>query len=254
MIRRETASEWILITQIEHARIAHVVAELWRDVNPVLLDDALMFSIEHHDDGWNNWDSNPKLAGETNRPLSFTEMSIFDSSKIWSDGIEVCAQHSAQAGLLSSQHFAWLAEHISNNDGKPSEEKECARHFIQQQETNQSNWMRKTSTSYLDSLPSKLEVLQLMDRFSLWICSDPSEQPASPMRSNNHPTFSLKQSDHISEHNRVEVHNFPGLTSAITIEAKCKRIPIEKTQNSNNLAQAIIAQHTDTIDWQLLPI
>lgn len=92
MIRRDIDNGWLLISQIEHARLAYDLALAWGNerTSGLPLVEWLLPAIRGHDDGWFEWEQSPRLK-QDGVPMSFTEMPAGDSVEIWSRSIESCA-------------------------------------------------------------------------------------------------------------------------------------------------------------------
>ena len=59
------AAIWLLVSQVEHARISGELVRHWREeFSPDVVD-----AIAHHDDGWSEWENEPKL-NSTGRQLA----------------------------------------------------------------------------------------------------------------------------------------------------------------------------------------
>ena len=113
MIRRDVAPPpaWILISQIDHARLAARLAEHWGAGEfPALWPAAeLLWAIEHHDDGWRDWDLAPGVDPDSGQPRSFTEMIPADSLAIWTASIETARHAGPLETYVVAGHFCVLA-------------------------------------------------------------------------------------------------------------------------------------------------
>src|SRR5262249_14641356 len=117
MIRRdgsaaaEAAGRWILISQIEHARLAVRLAEHWsgRGFAPLMPRRELLWAVEHHDDGWRAWETAPGVDPTSGRPRSFVEMEPSDSVAIWTRSIDEAADAGPLEAYLVAGHFSSLA-------------------------------------------------------------------------------------------------------------------------------------------------
>ena len=69
---RESVSDWVLISQIEHARISAQLAHSWGNAQlaPMICPRGALLAyvrrevlatIRHHDDGWRDWSGHPDL-------------------------------------------------------------------------------------------------------------------------------------------------------------------------------------------------
>ncbi|WP_166820358.1 DUF3891 family protein [Thalassoroseus pseudoceratinae] len=107
MIRRECDSDWLLISQIDHARLAESLAVAWGNAKvPRLPERAnLIPAVRDHDEGWLDWEQAPTVDETIGRPLNFTEMPMAVSTRIWEKSIAIC--HSGrQSSVPVLQEFA----------------------------------------------------------------------------------------------------------------------------------------------------
>jgi hypothetical protein len=115
MIRRHATDAtgqpaWLLITQPEHAGLAADIASAWKlDDVPAQLRSELIWTVAHHDDGWESWDRQPRLDME-GKPLDFREMAVEQSNPIWASSIEEARKHGPLAGYLVASHFLALRD------------------------------------------------------------------------------------------------------------------------------------------------
>lgn len=94
MIRRPEGNDWLLLSQVEHARLAGRIADVWGNavVSNLPLPELLVPAVRHHDDGWYEYEQALQLDSETGTPRSFTEMPMDVATGIWSRSIEFCLQ------------------------------------------------------------------------------------------------------------------------------------------------------------------
>ena len=92
MIRRDCGSEWLLISQIDHARLAETLASSWGNSQVPRLPEPveLIPAVRDHDEGWLDWEQSPTVDEATGRPLNFTEMPMEVSTRIWEKSISIC--------------------------------------------------------------------------------------------------------------------------------------------------------------------
>ncbi|MGC1273903.1 MAG: DUF3891 family protein [Planctomycetaceae bacterium] len=92
MILREANDGFLLISQVDHARLAGALAESWgnRRVAGLPLAEWLVPAIRDHDEGWRNWEASPTVTAG-GRPRTFTEMPTAEATVLWSVSIDVCA-------------------------------------------------------------------------------------------------------------------------------------------------------------------
>lgn len=115
MIRRDATLDdgspaWVLITQMEHARVAGALAESWglAPFSPVHPRDVVLPTIYRHDDGWADWEHQPTIDPSTGRPRSFTEMPDDVAHEIWRRSIASVAGLGPLAQYMVAQHFMRL--------------------------------------------------------------------------------------------------------------------------------------------------
>ena len=122
MIRREVRfadgrRQWLLISQIEHARISGDLAERcmeqFGDSDSALntVREELLQAIVHHDDGWIEWEMAPRLDLDFGRPLSFLELPIDDALAVWSRSIDAVGKFGEFAAWVVAGHFSATVGH-----------------------------------------------------------------------------------------------------------------------------------------------
>lgn len=179
MIRREVrfadgAPQWLLISQVEHARLSGELAK--RCINCFgnhkdSLQDVrqeLLQAISHHDDGWLDWETQPRLDPELGRPLSFMELPLAEALGIWERSIVVASEVGELAAWIVAGHFSALhARHVVDNS---------AREWLRETASRRSEWFarwhsRNESLHTVEVAGEALKWLQLFDILSLWPCS-----------------------------------------------------------------------------------
>ncbi|HEX6984505.1 MAG TPA: DUF3891 family protein, partial [Planctomycetaceae bacterium] len=98
MIRREATDGWLLISQVDHARLAGDLAAAWGNdrVAGLPLAEWLVPAVRDHDEGWRIWEAAPTVT-EEGRPRQFTEMPAAEAAAIWAVSIDVCASGPASS-------------------------------------------------------------------------------------------------------------------------------------------------------------
>ena len=179
MIRRDAqladgAAAWILISQVEHARISAELAEhcLGRFHSATIgeVRNEVLAAIRHHDDGWLQWEESPRLHAESGRPVSFMELETAEALSIWSRSIERAATHGPLAGWMVAGHFCRLLNKFGDRDHEPE-----AREWYEQMGNQRSAWLDawRQIDRKLHSVELADEALQWLwtfDEISLWFC------------------------------------------------------------------------------------
>ncbi|QEG33700.1 DUF3891 family protein [Bythopirellula goksoeyrii] len=186
MIRREVVfadgvPQWLMISQVEHARLSGCLAELCLEQFGASVPESegetlevvrreLLQAIVHHDDGWLAWEAEPPLDDKTHCPLSFDELSAEDSIKIWTDSIQEVSTFSDLGAWVVAGHFSAILvaseHHMAHPLAKPWLQKTS-----QQRSEWFANWHRQNERVHTLGLAGEaLKWLQLFDVLSLWPC------------------------------------------------------------------------------------
>lgn len=189
MIRRNVTFEdgspgWLLISQVEHARLSGEITRAWREPFSQEVVDAIV----HHDDGWSEWEAAPQLDVARGRPLSFVEMPIAEALQIWNRSIGDAHRIGLLAGAIVAGHFLGLAS------GSDQAKKPLVAHWSRGWNIFRLAWMAEWENQADANTPRVFERAQQMllaaDLLSLWLCMDgpvssagEATQPNSEMQS-----------------------------------------------------------------------
>jgi hypothetical protein len=172
--QKETAQEWLLIAQPDHAQLAgDLAARLQSPIFPPL-DSDLIRAIALHDAGWAEFDAgtgrchDPKL-NDRGRPVSFLEMSPADFVVAWTRSITTAETVGAEGGIIVSRHFCRLARARLDTRIDNEEDTSRLRQFLHQERQHQDRLIdhAKRSPTELDLLT---DLLQFCDLLSLYLC------------------------------------------------------------------------------------
>ena len=142
---------WALIPQIEHARLAHDLAANWHGLplDDRLLQEMILPTIAHHDDGWSAWDAAPQIDPTSGRPYSFLDMPHEESLKIWTKSIDAVESIGPLAQWLVAQHFSQLlASAPSSNESSAEESEPIAKQWIAEQAIKSEDWQARWQENY----------------------------------------------------------------------------------------------------------
>ena len=188
MIRRTVTIDsgqpgWMLISQVEHARLSGEMAEAWikhspafptsptLDILPLAARAELLPAIYHHDDGWAQWEQTPQVDRRTGRPLAFTEMPISTALAIWRGSIARAEQIGPLAAWVVAGHFTALLSRSHDANQPPATV--WLREFATQRQQWLANWQTLEPTGHsLAESETALAQLQLFDLLSLWLCME----------------------------------------------------------------------------------
>ena len=212
MIRRKRSDNHeLLISQVEHARLAFEVARHWNRplLNDSALTAALLEAISHHDDGWITWEAAVRLhAGTTfsgnDVPPDFMSIKTAAAIDIYRSGIQQCTARHVVAGLWVSRHFLRLAEERRQAPVVSDKDALLLKEFIEEQTEWQLTAMMQLTAEYDDEiLQTGGRWLRFFDHLSLLVCC---RLPPKPDRlSCPHETSIHIQQQHISDSIVVEI-------------------------------------------------
>jgi hypothetical protein len=167
MIIRGGPNELVAITQPDHARLAGVFAEAWRE-RP---GPSLVAASRHHDDGWIAWEELPTID-DRGRPHDFLTIPMDERVAVYRRGIDLLAKTDLHAGLLTSLHFGrLLAEGLGVLRG---DDLSIAESFLAQQAT----WEEQARRALGDpaGVEADYRVLRAVDYLSLLLCLRPLDE------------------------------------------------------------------------------
>jgi hypothetical protein len=190
MIRREVqlpdgSAGWILVSQIEHARISAQLAEhcVGRFSSPELaaVRDEVLAAILHHDDGWADWERAPEIDLKFGRPRSFMELRVSDAIDVWSMSIASAEDQGPLAAWMVAGHFARLLEK-SEHAQHDAAAIEWLAHMGPAREETLSAWLaRRLKIHTREAADEALQWLLSFDELSLWLCCNcPTAEETTP--------------------------------------------------------------------------
>ncbi len=276
MIRRdihlgESIPHWLLVSQIEHARLSKLLAQ--RCIPPFghLLrgnDDTpqcdvmreVLEAILHHDDGWMDWETEPQFDIANHQPLSFRELSLRDSIAIWSRSITIAVAIGPLAAWMVAGHFSALLE-ASETDHDAPEALEWLSTISQRRTRWLADWLQNPALHTVALAEEALLWLQAFDVMSLWICC---ACPGAGERITRLPEGYDIAVDKALEM-RIELAGGPGeITQGrvtvdpwrfdereIAIESPAHVVPVSRYADSSEL---LAARKPHTLRWTLVPV
>lgn len=253
MIRRDDPPDWLLIRQIDHARVAGEIAAVWEigeaDLRP--LGDQLFLAVRRHDDGWQTWEAAPEIDPDTGVPRSFTEMPMAVSTAIWTASILACAQDSPWGGLWVSRHFCWLAEQAQQNRRDDPGELAPIAAFLGEQADRQQAWKaeaaRTVGPTDCDRLiETGFRYVQLFDRLSLWLCCARRSQSSEMQLPDGRPLQLIPQSDET-----IVLRPFPLTVERLQLTTVAQRLPAQPLASNAEFQEQLAAANTQMLQWVL---
>jgi len=280
MIRRNlplTAEHdhWLLISQVEHARISHQLAREWKQLlpeAPSAVRDQWLAAVLHHDDGWLAWQAAPLLDDERGRPLGFTEMPPGNAQVLWSASVEACRVLGPLAGWVVASHFIALQ---SDMDEDFPEWAAWLETYDQQRTEWLAEWQGANDLHTQQLADECLDRLQQFDWLSLWLCcrapvaaDDPQEtlelggakRHFGPFRFTPQdmppaaaPNMAPGMAPNMANEQRawpIAVDPWPFAADQVTIEADAMRVPATRYACFENVREAA---SPSPVKWLLHP-
>lgn len=175
MLRQYQGGQYILLTQVDHARLAGEIAAVWgnHEVEPLSQPDVMLPAITHHDDGWFEWEQQPEVDPETGKPRDFREMPMDVATEIWTRSIEFCGNIAPLSGMFVSRHFCYLAEWAAEKRHDEPDEVSAIKRFLREQTSRQSAWRedcKLDANSFDEICEAGYRYVQMFDAISLWLC------------------------------------------------------------------------------------
>ncbi|MGI8905609.1 MAG: DUF3891 family protein [Candidatus Sumerlaeaceae bacterium] len=163
--------KWLLTPQIEHARLAGLIAASWNYSGDKPSDEVIQ-SIRRHDDGWKEADETP-LVNAAGAPMNFDEGELARSTGIWSRSSQLLADEGKLVGAaLVASHFLYFAENTVDLSKASARAAVAAGKFIAQQRALVQKAKSASSTISDSEFQKHLRLLQVCDAISILLCGD----------------------------------------------------------------------------------
>ena len=141
MVIREDpdSAEVLCIPQSQHAAISGRLAQAWggEAFPPPAPWEAVCEAATRHDDGMDDFDSEPELDSETGLPRSFMRMPLDTWLDCWRRGPSLVGEDSPYAGILVSLHGCGL---LARRRLHTEEERLEAADYLAEQEELREEW------------------------------------------------------------------------------------------------------------------
>lgn len=237
--RRQLESAWLLISQVDHARLSGDLAAAWALAAPPR--GELLEAIAHHDDGWREWEQRPTVD-DAGRPRDFTEMPLDVALEIHTRSIERCAAFGPLAGWITSGHFAYLTRQRDDAQTNPR-----AVEFLQRQARVQADWEQQWTAAgnAPERLATGLKTLQAFDWMSLWLCIRERTEPEIFALPGDPPVTFTPSAEQIT------VSPWPFAVARLEVSVNARVVPERTYRDAEDVAA--VPPETTTLSWHLEP-
>lgn len=160
--------KWLLTPQVEHARLAGLIAASWSFPKDKPQDEVFQ-AVRRHDDGWKYADEKP-LVNAAGAPMNFDEGDLGRATEIWSRSSQLLlADGKPYGAALVASHFLYFAENTVDLSRASVRGAVAAGKFIAQQRA----LVHKGKHGADDAkFHQHLRLLQVCDTISILLCSD----------------------------------------------------------------------------------
>lgn len=259
MIRRnlpltEEPEKWLLISQVEHARVSAELAAQWRVGSSPISDTSipepvrteLLAAILHHDDGWAHWEADPAIDPSTGRPYSFMELPREQSLPLWHDSILRARQHGPLAGWAVAGHFVRLL--VDSDDAELDVSQAWLAEVSNWRQSWLNEWNADNRQLHTVTLAGQcLDWVRTFDWVSLWLCckcpATPADELCEPMTVDEGMvpgapvTFTPTEQQADREPRTVTVAPWPFTEPTLAIDALGYAVKAKEYQSSDGLAK-----------------
>ncbi len=177
--QKQTAREWWLVTQPDHAALAgDLAARLDFFAIPALSQEVIR-AISAHDAGWAQFDHIDRVVSATpagSRPLSFLDIVPADFLVAWTGSINAAARIGSVGAIIVSEHFCRLGQSRLASRNDTPEDRQRLQRFLAEEGCRQRR-LRNQVLSSQHELEALTDVLQFCDLVSLYLCCG-ADQPA----------------------------------------------------------------------------
>ncbi|MBC9734643.1 DUF3891 family protein [Nocardioides marmotae] len=196
MIVNRLPGELELIDQVEHGRVAGILAEAWGNTrftapSPV---PAVSLAAAKHDEGWRAIDGALLFDELEKRPLHFLDIDVESHIPLYRAGVERVSMLDAYAGLLVGMHWSgiyrgrWQRPGAGSRLARTEETRRLQSEVVRAEEerwigVREQVWTEQEPRAVFETrLWHHFELLQVWDLLSLFLCVVPDQpSPLEPV-------------------------------------------------------------------------
>lgn len=243
MIIRPNGQTSLFVAQDDHAHQCGEFAGHWKEPVPAGL--ALAAAI--HDNGWIDWDNNPRVNPETHEMYPFVAIPVDQHQALYRRGIRNAIARDTLTGLMVSMHGCGLYNGrygvLPGNNPKQfsPEDQPSVDTFLVEQKAIQDELRSKLEVPATDEeVASWYALLQLWDVISLMVLTrEPKHMTIGPV--GNHAAITMAPQDKET----VSLSPFPFTTDELVTVVPARRMEQTTFESDISLRQAY---HSATVE------
>ena len=251
MIRREDGSDWLILSQVDHAWLAAELAKVWRHCGAASwgISELLFQTVLKHDDGWRDWETGIEIDPGNGIPRQFTEMPMETAAGIWRASIESCAREHPLSGIWVSRHFCYLAEHALTSHADAPDDVAATRRFLSEQEGYQAELRSRalkdvTAREFASLSEIGFRFLRLFDGLSLWLCCAEQTDPFDVRCDGQESRFTPYAE------RRIVIEPYVLTEQPLKLSVPIRRIAAGAYSNNEDLQTSLSAAPVEELSWE----
>ena len=253
MIRRDVKEGWVLINQHDHAELSGEIMTFWgnKEFSRPEPYDEVLFAIRGHDNGWNEWDSSPRINPVNQYPMNFLEITSSDQADIWRRCFKRHSVLHPYGSALIALHFGKLNEKSLNKNSNNNMAKSLHNEIID----FVSNMLKINALDLnLSSLPKDVQVnlglVQVGDIVSLALCHgwSSNEIKYAPLNYDSSlTTLSLESIDG----SNFTIRPYPFTEPSLRFQVRGRKLKQKKFSNDADLRQMLNQTEYETLYFSI---
>jgi len=253
MIVQSREDCFLIIRQMDHAAVSGEFASEWGNeafARPEPFESFRLAAAEH-DNGWREWDENPRIDPETHEPWQFKALGVAEHLSFYQHGIKNVLKQDLYAGLLVSMHCTGIySQRYGTDPGLKLERyapevEAVVNGFRERMEAQQKHLRVQLGAAGKGfgaaeerALWANYKRLQMVDRLSLYLCVTPPEAGTlgpAPLDDQQDAQWQLRPGDG----NRVTMAPYPFRREALEVRIKARRIARKSYRDDAELREAL---------------
>ena len=256
--------------QIDHADLAGQFTAHWGNATfarPAPLH-VVQIASTRHDDGWRDWDLNPKIDPTNGHPIDFMHMNVSEHTNFYRKGIASVTATDPYAGLLVNMHGCGLYNSRYGTLDVPGLERYTAQElpivqaFITEHEAKQQALKKQLSgteptqaEAFEQQLWTNYRLLQTWDLLSLYLCLH-NLTNATPLTLDSPPIDYTEQTTSIQitpqDRHTITISPYPFAVSPLTFTLIVRDIPNRTYASDSDLRNTLHAATPQLMNFQVI--